>query len=206
MTYRKVDKPWRVYVISDSSFKGSDDDALAMRSGIIALGNRDGPVVGSNPIQIIEYVSKKQSRVCGSTYTAELYSALDLVGLASNINSAMTEVLTGCKSASKMVELQESGQNALEMDVVLDARAVFDSVASADVKATTDKLMLLHALKMKELLSLRVASKMLWVDTRDMLSDALNKGVIARDEIRKACSEGVWNIRCEFKEHVEART
>jgi hypothetical protein len=105
-----------------------------------------------------------------------------------------------------MVELQESGQNALEMDVVLDARAVFDSVASGDVKATTDKLMLLHALKMKELLSLRVASKMLWVDTRDMLSDALNKGVIARDEIRKACSEGVWNIRCEFKEHVEART
>ena len=81
---------------------------------------------------------KKQSRVCRSTYTAELYSALDLVGLASNINSAMTEVLTGCKSASKMVELQESGQNALEMDVVLDARAVFDSVASADVKATTE--------------------------------------------------------------------
>lgn len=204
--YRKVDRPWKVYVISDSSFKGSEDDALAMRSGIIAFGNKDGPVVGSNPIQIIEYVSKKQSRVCRSTYTAELYSALDLVGLASNINSAMTEVLTGCKSASKMVDLQENGQNALQMDVVLDARAVFDSVAAADVKATTDKLMLLHALKLKELLALRVASRMLWVDTRDMLSDALNKGSVSRDEIRKACSEGVLCIQNEFKEHVEART
>eukprot|EP00435_Cladocopium_sp_Y103_P006354 s186_g2.t1 len=125
------------------------------------------------------------------TYTAEWYSALDLTGLASNINSALTEVLTGCKSASKMVDLQESGQNSLDMDVVLDARAVFDSVAAADAKATTDKLMLLHALKLKELLSLRVAPRMLWVDTRDMLSDALNKGVIGRDEIGKACSDGV---------------
>ena len=105
-----------------------------------------------------------------------------------------------------MVDLQENGQNALQMDVVLDARAVFDSVAAADVKATTDKLMLLHALKLKELLALRVASRMLWVDTRDMLSDALNKGSVSRDEIRKACSEGVLCIQNEFKEHVEART
>ena len=76
----------------------------------------------------------------------------------------------------------------------------------ADVKATTDKLVLLHALKMKELLSLRVVFRMLWVDTRDMVSDALNKGVIARDEIRKASSDSVWRIQYEFKEHVEART
>ena len=179
---------------------------MAMRSGIIALGNRDGPCIGSNQIQIIEYVSKKQPRESRSTYTAELYSALHLIGLASNINSAMTEVLTGCKSAPKMVDLQERGQNSLEMDVVLDVRAVFDSVAAADVKATTDKLMLSHALKVKELLSLRVVSKMLWVDTRDMLSDALNKGVIARDEIRKACSDSVWRLQCEFKKRVEVRT
>ena len=75
-----------------------------------------------------------------------------------------------------------------------------------DVKATTDKLMLLHALNLKELLLLRVVSRMLWVDTGDMLPDALNKGVIARDEIRKACFDSVWRIQYEFKEHVEART
>ena len=199
-----------MHVISDSSFKGTEDDALAMRSGIIALGNRDGPCVGVNPIQTIEYVSKKQSRVCRSTYAAELYSALYLVGLASNIDSAMTEVLTGCKSASKMVDLQESDQNAFDMDAVLEAPAVFDSIAAVDVKATTDKLMLLQDLKLKELLSLRVVSRMLRVDTRDMLSDALNKGVVARDEIPElaptACGVYSMNSKNMLKFELDSRS
>ena len=40
MTYHKLSKPWRLHVISDSSFGSEDDDALAMRSGVIALGKK----------------------------------------------------------------------------------------------------------------------------------------------------------------------
>ena len=60
-TCRKVKNPWRLFVISDSSFKGEADDALAMRSGIIALGDKDGPRIGDNPIQILEFVSKSRA-------------------------------------------------------------------------------------------------------------------------------------------------
>ena len=61
MTYKKVEHPWKLYVISDSSLKGEDQDALAMKSGIIALGDKYGPKLGDNSLQIIEFVSEKQT-------------------------------------------------------------------------------------------------------------------------------------------------
>ena len=51
-TYHKLRNPWRIFVISDSSFRGEEDDALAMRSGVIALSDRDGPHVGQNGLQV----------------------------------------------------------------------------------------------------------------------------------------------------------
>ena len=174
---------------------------LAMKSGIIALGDRYGPKLGDNSLQIIEFVSKKQNRVCRSTFTAELYAALDVVSLT----LALTEVLTGCQSASRMAEIQETGSNALEADLFLDARSVFDSISAADTKSTADRLMHIHALKLKEILAMRIANRMIWVDTRDMLCDALNEGNVSRDAIRIACATGVWRITNAFK-HVEART
>ena len=105
-----------------------------------------------------------------------------------------------------MAEIQESGLNALEMDAVLDAKSVYECIRSSDTKSTTDRLMLIFALKLKELLTLRVVHRLLWVDTRDMLAGALNKGSIARDAIRFACANGTWRIACEFQSHAEAGT
>ena len=118
----------------------------------------------------------------------------------------MTEVLTGGRSASDLASMQENGENALQADLIIDAKSVFECVASADTKSTTDKLMLIHALKFKEILSLRIASRLVWTGTRDMLCDALNKGVISRDSIRAAVESGVWKISNAVQLHVEART
>ena len=37
MKFRKLDKPWRLVAISDSGFKGEDQDHLAIRSGLICM-------------------------------------------------------------------------------------------------------------------------------------------------------------------------
>lgn len=129
LVYHKIPDAWKLYVISDSSFKGEDDSALAMRSGIIALGSKQGPKPGLNHLQLIEFVS------------------------ANNINLAMTEVLSGHKTATELARVQELGKNCLEMETIIDARSVFDCVAAPAVKTTTDQLMLIHALKLKELLA-----------------------------------------------------
>ena len=108
---------------SDSSYKSNDGDCLAIRSGVICLTNKTGLVVGDNQVQLLDFISKKQSRVCRSTYAAEMYSALDLIGLAVNINLGLTEVLSGIRSATELSSMQEHGENVIKLDLC-DRRAV----------------------------------------------------------------------------------
>ena len=115
--------------ISDSGFKGKDQDHVAIRSGLICLVDRDFPQLGRNGMQIIECISKKQTRVCRSTYAAELYSALDLAGLLFNISLTLTEVLEGPSTACALADKFEAGKLALEADLVIDAASVFDHTA-----------------------------------------------------------------------------
>ena len=201
LVYRKVDGPWSIVAISDSSFKGEDQEHTAVRSGIIALMSRDGLRIGTNKVQIIECVSKKQSKVCRSTYAAELHSALDLMGLAMIVSSAMTEILTGVKSAAELVSIQESGQQALKLFLILDAKSVVSGAISEEPKSA-DQSVLLHLLKLREFLG-HVIHAIGWVDTRDMLSDGLNKGIIKRDALRKLAQTGEWTICHEPEIHVQ---
>ena len=84
-------------------------------------------------------MSKKQSKVCRSTFAAELHSCLDAVGSACVINAALTEILTGVRTASQLSELQDSGGHSLEMDVAIDAKSVWDAVV-ADEPKSSDQL------------------------------------------------------------------
>ena len=199
MRCHKIPQPWRLIAVSDSSYKGDEQDCLAMRSGLILLASKDGLQQGVNRIQVLEFVSKKQSRVCRSTYAAELFSALDLVGLGVTIHLALTQVLLGNMTAAKLAELQEKGKLALQMDCVIDARAVQDSVVAEEVKTPNDKIMLIHALRMRELLDKGQISNLIWCDTRDMIADGLNKGVIKRDALHEVCSDGIWRVNHPLK-------
>ena len=197
ITYRRVDKPWRLAVISDSAFQSKDQDCLALRSGIIALTSVD--TTGKVQVQPIEYLCKKQQHVCRSTYAAELHSALDLTSLALLINTAITEILCGVMSASEMVITLDSGKLTIPVDLYIDARAVFDSVTAKHVKTPADKILLIHALSLREHLTRRRVNRLLWIDTRDMVRDALNKGKIDRGPLRELFEKGIWSIVHEQK-------
>ena len=194
LRYTRVAAPWRLIAISDSSYRGDDNDCLAMRSGLICLASKNGIEKGFNTLQMLEFVSKKQSRVCRSTYAAELYSCLDLTGLAATINLAFTEILEGISSAAVLAERQDSGKMSLRLDCVIDARAVLDSVTADEIRTPNDKIMLIHALRLRELLDSKQLDQLIWCDTRDMLADGLNKGSVSRVELQRLCSEGVWEI------------
>ena len=165
-----------------------------MRSGAIILTDKHGLIKGENTVQLIDFVSKKQSRVCRSTYAAELYSALALIGLAININVGLTEVLSGVRSATQLADIMEEGKNVIELDCLIDARSVLDSVSAEEVKTPNDKIMLLHALKLREHLDRKQLSRLVWIDTRDMLADGLNKGSISRDALKMLMMQSVVRI------------
>ena len=205
MHFKRINNPWRLVAISDSGFKGEGQDHLAIRSGIIALVDKEFPKLGVNDIQIIEYISKKQTRICRSTYSAELFSCLDVCGLAQNVSMAITEILQGTMTATALSDTLEAGKLALELDVVIDAAAVYENliVEETKLKTPSDVGMLIHALKMKELLKRNQVSRLIWTDTRSMLADGLNKGSVSRDALRRAAGCGEWEMPYENKIHRE---
>ena len=76
---------------------------------------------------------------------------------------------------------------------------MFDSVTAKHVKTPADKILLIHALSLREHLTRKRLSRLLWIDTRDMVSDALNKGKIDRGPLRELFEKGIWSIAHEQK-------
>ena len=176
-----------------------------MRSGIIALGDK-GPMgtTASGGAQIwsvrpVEHVCRKQQRICRSTYSAELRSALDLTGLALLILGTLAEVLTGALGPIQLLDVHNSGAYPVECELFIDARAVFDSVTAKTVKTPADKILLLHALALREHLDAGQVTRINWIDTRDMVADALNKGSIDRGALRDFFERGIWKLNHERK-------
>ncbi|CAE7799125.1 pol, partial [Symbiodinium sp. CCMP2456] len=173
--------------------------AALQRSGIVALTSRAGVQQGKNRLQVLEFTTKKQSKVWRSTFAAELYSSLDLLGVACVINAAITEVLQGPKTAAQLVEMQESGNHSLLLDAVIDARSVWQSAASDEPKCG-DQLVALHLHKLREIIRTFV-DRYVWCDTRSMLADGLTKGIIDRQPLRRLAAEGIWMIEQALEIH-----
>eukprot|EP00435_Cladocopium_sp_Y103_P057887 s677_g20.t1 len=201
MCCRRISSPWRLVAISDSGFKGEGDDHLAIRSGLVCLVNKDFPKLGANETQGVEFVSNKQSRVCRSTYAAELYSALDVSGLLFNISLAMCEVLEGTCSAEALAKRYEEGRLPLETDLVIDAAVVFDYISHREARTPHDATMTIHGLKLRELLQTGKLRRMIWCDTRCMLADGLNKGTVDRSALQLAVRKGLWMIQHDVRMH-----
>ena len=52
---------------------------------------------------------------------------------------------------------------------------------------------------MREYLEGRQVRTLRWIDTRDMVSDGLNKGSVDRSAITRLFSEGIWETKHECK-------
>ena len=106
LKFQRIEGPTKLGLISDSAFKATEPDCLAIRSGIIALMSAT-PTQGKFSVAPIEWVSRKQQHVCRSTYAAELHSALDIVGVGFVISSALNEAMQGVQTAAVLSQWQE---------------------------------------------------------------------------------------------------
>ena len=192
----RIGSKWRLLVISDSAFQGVDNDHLAVRSGVIALASTDATLNGEIKLQVLDTISKKQSRVCRSTLQAELHSALDLYGQAAVMAHGITEVLDGSQTASVLAQRFDDGKLAIDMELIIDARSVVEAVTPEHIRIS-DKITAIHLLKLAEHLETKQLKCLTWIDTRDMLADGLNKGAVEREPLRILCATGIWNIKHE---------
>ena len=195
--FRKLQGKTMVTIVSDSAFKAQEDSGLVMRGFVILIREADAPIRTGTKLKtvLLDWCSRKHTRVVRSTYIAELLTLLDAISQGVLIATAMHETMQGACGALSMSQLLDSGGLSMDVESCLDARAVFDSVMASPVRTPNDKLLLIHALAVREYLDRGVLKRLTWLDTLDMLADGLTKGVVERESLIRLANEGVWQLQ-----------
>ena len=123
------------------------------------------------------------------------------------VTSAYTELCVPRIRASKLVSLEEQGLLSIAIECSIDAKSVFDSLSNAEVAQPSESNLLFVLLAIKEGMQSFTLRTLWWTDTRDMLADGLNKGVVSRAALNRASATGIWKLTHEppipFREPVQ---
>ncbi len=198
--YRRLVGPVCLAVLTGAAFRADETDCLALRAAIAILveirGNRP-----SGNFHLLDFYSRKQSRVNRSTFSAELNAMLEAIDLGLVLSCFVTEVLHGTSSAMEVSKTIRDGTLKTPVHIIGDAHAVFEAVTATEISVPNEKSMLFAVRAVNDYIKnslIRVHR----VDTRDMLADALTKGSVSRSEILKALQTGKWLIRHPEQHHV----
>ena len=181
----------RLVVVADAAFAALDTEGLALRGYFILLISDAGNGFLGGLLHILDYISRKQQHVCRSTFAAELFALLDACGAGSKVLLCLEESITGPQSATELAREQDNSELAINMEAVTDAKSVFDVVVNVKAVRASEVYLLIHILKLRELIRLRVLKKLWWTDTRDMITDGLTKGSVDRTAILAIAEKGV---------------
>ena len=187
----------RLAVVSDSAFHAMEFEGLAIRGCVIMLLETGDEVLRTGStyrVVMLDWYSRKQNTVVRSTYAAELMALLDALGTGTLMNVALTEIVEGVSTASEMMKRQESGNLVLQMIAAIDAKAVFDAISADTIKVTTDKRMYVPTLAAREQLDRMQLRQLSWIDTMDMVADALTKGEIDRGPLLLLGVSNTWRL------------
>ena len=192
--------PWlrgslKLVCISDAAFRRENAAGLSMRGAIIAVAEEGH----GTKMHIIEYYSRKQRRVCRSTFSAELNGGADAYETARLISITWSAIYSPGKSAAQLSIDEGAGQLLIKIDLYIDCFSIFESLSQEQVRVPSEQTLILLLLSLKEALVSRQLRALVWVDTRDQLADALTKGAITRRDLVKAFCEGCWILKHDIK-------
>jgi len=154
-----------------------------------------GDVLGGDFVPL-EYLSREQRHVVRSTFAAELFSLVDMLDHMLLIAFLLSEIKSGVQdSAVNLMKIREGDvQTAMPMDAVLDANSVWSAIALDPIKIPSERSLLGHLCWVKELIDAGTLSTLIWCDTRDILADGLNKGVVSRWALRGPFVNCRWRL------------
>ena len=98
-------------------------------------------------------------------------------------------------SAQELYDALSRGQLPVKIAACIHARAVFASVTAKEIKAPAEKHLIYLVVAVRDRLRTGQLSELWWIDTRDMVTDALTKGGIDRNAIRKLWQTGEIHMK-----------
>ena len=105
------------------------------------------------------------------------------------------EVVAGVCSATELAKCLECGRWPLPVEVVIDAKCVFDSTVVADARPPVEESLIAVLTGLREHISSSLINRIWWVGTEDMLADALTKGSVHREPLLQALAAGRWEVK-----------
>ena len=127
---------------------------------------------------------------------------LDGINQGLIVQAALHEIEHGAMSASDLLGVMMRGELSPPLQIILDARSVFDAIAANPVSTPADRHLRLHLLKAREFID-RGMTTMWWCDTRMQPADGLTKGSIDRRGLLEVAA-GQWTAEgscCSFPSH-----
>ena len=143
---------------------------------------------------VIEFYSRRQRRVTRSTFAAELHGLADSLEIGKVIAMAYTETQIPGLTPLQLSRKEETGELAIPIHAVIDAKSDFDALSVTDIKAPTEASLIMILLSVKESLLTHSLKYMWWVDTTDMVSDGLTKGAVPRTALVESGNLGRWLV------------
>ena len=192
--FHKLRPPCRTIAISDSAFRKEDSRGLAMRGALICIGE-DRPDDPGGAVHVLEFYARKQRRVTRSTYSAELNAASDAFEFAKLVALTIAETIRPYSSIRELLSLEETGSFPVPVELIIDAKSVYDSLVAREVKCPAEVSLVMFLAQLKEAMLAHSLRKLWWVDTRDMVADALNKGAISRIALLELANTGRWVLK-----------
>ena len=102
------------------------------------------------------------------------------------------EVLVGPRDGLGWKEVLETGAWPLTLEAVIDAKSVFDNVTNVDLRIPSEQSLVVVLLALREVLKKGDMKRLWWCVTEDMVSDALTKGAVSREQIIALFRLGNW--------------
>ena len=185
--------------ISDSAFRTEPGSSVALRGAMI------GTLFADNVFHPMEFFCRKQRRVCRSTFAAESNAFADAVEVARLINFTITHLHQPI-SPTKLAELEEHGQLPVQLHCFIDCKSLYDTLSASDLRTPSEASLVLIIASLRELLERQVIKTVTWIDTADMLSDGLTKGLVSRKALLHASNHGSWKPVKLYKSFSKERT
>lgn len=193
LLYKKLQTPTRIVAASDAAFRKEDVKGLAMRGAVIMICEHNDHHPGGH-CHVLEWYARKQRRVTRSTFSAELNAASDAYEFAKLIAMTVSECIQPQPSVRALVALEENGKFPIPINLVVDAKSVFDALKAAEIKPPSEISLIMFLCQLKEALLCHALSKLWWVHTEDMIADGLNKGIISRKGLLELVNSGEWKV------------
>ena len=83
------------------------------------------------------------------------------------------------------------------LELIIDAKAVFDAISVKDFSTPAEATLVNHLHSVREQVRDGRIFRLWWIDTRDMVADGMNKGGLPRDPILSLCEDGQWVLKEE---------